>query len=67
MSPRHATRTSFAPKEREKFTTAIKISLHAGEKETVSLLAAESSMTPSEWARQAVREKMEEIGNARWG
>ena len=63
MSPRHATRTSFVPKERKKFTAAIKVSLHAEEKEAVDLLAAESRLTPSEWARQAVREKVEAIRN----
>jgi hypothetical protein len=70
MSPRHATRTSYRPKEGRRFTSAIKVSLHVGEMERVAIAAAEDNVTPAEWVRNAVRERLEAIfdtGLNGWG
>lgn len=58
MSPRHATKTSFRPKEGQRFARAVKVSLHDTEMERLRDEAREDGVTPSEWARQTIRERL---------
>lgn len=55
MSPKHATKGSYRPKEGRTFTKQVKVRLHDAEYEHLADLAADKNVTPTEWARKALR------------
>jgi len=58
MSPRHATKTSFKPKEGKRFSRRMKISLHDGEHAQIEREAERVGLTPAEWVRDVVRDRL---------
>lgn len=58
MSPRHATRTSYRPKEATAFGWTVKVSLHDSEGAEAKRRAKAEGVTPSEWARSVLRREL---------
>lgn len=62
MSPKgRANQTSWKPKEGKRFSRQIKVSLHDSEMRRIAWLAAANDETPAEWAREAVRQRLDDV------